>query len=80
MVFKSKRVAPLLLPITTDRLSSLSEIIMNSGIYALYWWEQDLVYVGLSRNLHRRRNQHMSSMVKNTHDNYKVQQAFNNFG
>ena len=53
---------------------------MNSGIYALYWWEQDLIYVGLSQNLSRRKQQHYYDLLANKHINWKVQQAYNNYG
>lgn len=53
---------------------------MNSGIYALYWWEQDLVYVGLSQNLSNRKKEHFTLLKNNKHTNYKVQNAYNNFG
>ncbi len=50
---------------------------MNSGIYALYWWEQDLVYVGLSQDLSARKYEHFKLLNKNKHTNYKVQKAYN---
>jgi hypothetical protein len=53
---------------------------MNSGIYALYWWDQDLVYIGLSQNLDKRRKEHFSLLTKVKHTNYKIQEAYNKFG
>jgi len=53
---------------------------MNSGIYALYWWEQDLVYVGLSQNLDQRKKEHLRMLKSSTHTNYKVQNAYNTYG
>lgn len=53
---------------------------MNSGIYALYWWEQDLVYIGLSQDLQSRKTEHYYRMRNSTHSNYKVQRSFNEFG
>lgn len=52
----------------------------NIGIYALYWWNQDLVYVGLSQDLASRGREHILDMKANRHSNYKVQDAFNKFG
>lgn len=52
----------------------------NSGIYALYWWEQDLVYVGLSQSLKSRELEHYNLMRKNKHTNYKVQNAYDKYG
>lgn len=50
---------------------------MNSGIYALYWWEQDLVYIGLSQNLSSRKLEHLNKLKNNRHTNYKVQNTYN---
>lgn len=52
----------------------------NSGIYALYWWEQDLVYIGLSQSLKSRELEHYNLMRKNKHTNYKVQNAYDKYG
>lgn len=53
---------------------------MDSGIYALYWWEQDLVYIGLSSTLAKRHKEHIRLLTKESHPNYKVQNAFDSFG
>lgn len=53
---------------------------MKSGIYALYWWNVDLVYVGLSQNLFSRKKEHYSLLANNKHTNYKVQQAYIEYG
>lgn len=53
---------------------------MNSGIYALYWWDQDLVYIGLSQNLQERKTEHFSKLKNGRHTNYKVQNAYNQYG
>jgi len=53
---------------------------MNSGIYALYWWEQDLIYIGLSQNLTQRKSEHFRKLNTNKHSNYKVQDAYNKYG
>jgi hypothetical protein len=52
----------------------------NIGIYALYWWSQDLVYIGLSQNLCDRKREHLYKLSKGTHTNYKVQNAYNLYG
>lgn len=52
----------------------------NSGVYALYWWDQDLVYIGLSQNLTARKAEHYNLMRKNNHTNYKIQNAYHNYG
>lgn len=53
---------------------------MTIGIYALYWVKQDLIYIGQSVNIERRFNYHKLEALKQKHTNYKVQNAFNNFG
>ena len=53
---------------------------MNSGIYALYWWDQDLVYIGQTVSLSRRKDQHYQSLKSFTHFNIKVQEAYSLFG
>lgn len=52
----------------------------HSGIYALYWWEQDLVYVGQSQNIPRRFREHKYKLSVGTHTNYKVAKAFSMYG
>lgn len=51
-----------------------------SGIYALYWWEQDLVYIGLSQDIDARHKEHLRDLAAGSHSNYKVQSAFNRYG
>lgn len=52
----------------------------NTGIYALYWWEQDLIYIGLSQSLALRKREHLYKCKNNKHTNYKVQEAYNLYG
>lgn len=53
---------------------------MTTGIYALYWQEQDLVYIGQSQNIEARFKEHLNKMGKGTHTNYKVQDSYNLYG
>ncbi len=53
---------------------------MTMGIYALYWQEQDLIYIGQSQNIEARYKEHLYKMKNNNHTNYKVQNAFNLYG
>ncbi len=53
---------------------------MDSGIYALYWWEQNLVYIGRSTNLTERPKKHIRDLENNRHSNYKVQEAYLKYG
>lgn len=52
---------------------------MTTGIYALYWEEQDLIYIGQSKNIERRFGQHLYKLANNIHSNYKVQIAYNTY-
>jgi len=53
---------------------------MTIGIYALYWEEQDLIYIGQSQNIEKRFKEHLRKMQYSSHTNYKVQDAFNLYG
>lgn len=53
---------------------------MTVGIYALYWEEQDLIYIGQSRDIHTRTNRHLSDLRKLGHINEKLQKAYNDYG
>lgn len=52
---------------------------MTIGIYALYWAEQDLVYVGKSNNLPKRKYEHFR-LLKNSEHTVKLQGAYNSYG
>lgn len=53
---------------------------MLSGIYALYWSEPDLIYIGQTSNLDRRFGEHLRLLNRNKHFNYKVQETFHKYG
>lgn len=53
---------------------------MKSGIYALRWRAQNLVYVGLSQNIASRFLEHKSLLRRGEHTNYKVQMTYDKFG
>lgn len=53
---------------------------MTIGIYALFWEEQDLIYIGQSVNIEQRFKEHLYSLKKLEHSNYKVQEAYNRYG
>jgi group I intron endonuclease len=53
---------------------------MTTGIYALYWEEQDLTYIGLSQDIEGRFKEHIRDMGDKTHTNYKVQNTYNLYG
>lgn len=53
---------------------------MTIGIYALYWEEQDLIYIGKSQNIEKRFKQHCNLMRSNSHTNYKVNNAYSLYG
>lgn len=49
------------------------------GIYALVW-EDGVIYIGQSINIHYRYRKHILSLRAGTHHNYKVQQHFTKYG
>lgn len=49
------------------------------GIYYLYWEKSDKIYIGQGI-VNIRLNQHLSSMRKGTHSNYKIQEQYNLYG
>ena len=53
---------------------------MSTGIYAIYWQQQDLIYIGQSVRIEERYKEHLYSLKLGTHRNYKVQEAYNVFG
>lgn len=53
---------------------------MTIGIYALYWEEQDLIYIGQSQNIESRFKEHLYKLEKQNHTNYKVQDTYNKYG
>lgn len=53
---------------------------MTIGIYALYWEEQDLIYIGQSQNIEARFKEHLYKLKNNKHTNYKVQNTFDLYG
>ena len=53
---------------------------MAIGIYALFWEEQDLIYIGQSRDLYTRIRRHFSELKKIGHTNEKLQNAYNKYG
>lgn len=53
---------------------------MNSGIYALYWEKTDLIYIGQSQDLIRRKKEHFKEILARTHSNYKIQKAYIEYG
>lgn len=46
-----------------------------AGIYKIMIGSS--VYIGSSKNIRRRLNEHIRKLVKGKHDNYKLQRAFN---
>lgn len=53
---------------------------MTIGIYALYWEEQDLIYIGLSQDIEGRYKEHLYNLRECKHTNYKVQNTYNLHG
>lgn len=53
---------------------------MTIGIYSLYWEKQDLIYIGQSVNIERRFREHISKLIRGTHFNKKLQEAYIKYG
>ncbi len=53
---------------------------MTVGVYALYWEEQDLIYIGESDNIERRFKEHIKMLQTKKHFNHKVQDTYNRYG
>lgn len=70
------------IPRTTVRFRPCTQkgVDMESGIYALYWWEQDLVYIGQAQKFSARFNEHKRKLKAGTHPNYRVQDTYNLYG
>ena len=53
---------------------------MTIGIYALYWEEQDLIYIGQSQDIERRYKAHIYHLNLQDHKNSRVQLTYSLFG
>lgn len=53
---------------------------MTTGIYALYWEQPDLIYIGQSIDIEGRFIRHKQKLRFNKHSNYKVQETYNKYG
>lgn len=53
---------------------------MTIGIYALYWEEPDLLYIGQSTNIENRLKRHNSECRASKHVNLGIQETFNLYG
>lgn len=53
---------------------------MTIGIYALYWAEQDLVYIGQSVEIETRFKTHLWYLRTGSHSNKRVQSAYSRYG
>lgn len=73
-----KGSSPVLTTINT-RLS-ISWNMKQSGIYALWYEEQDLIYIGQSVELSKREKTHKNNLKLNKHSNYKLQEAYYKYG
>ena len=50
------------------------------GIYALWFEEPAMVYVGQSQNIQKRYKKHLTTLKGDNHSNYKVQGYYNKYG
>lgn len=61
-------------------LNSLKKVDKGSGIYVIRNMITGHTYIGMSKNVKRRWQQHRSSLRKNKHHNKNLQQAWNKYG
>ncbi len=50
------------------------------GIYALWFEESSMVYIGQSTNITSRYRGHLNSLLNKRHSNYRVQEAYEKYG
>jgi len=50
------------------------------GIYALWFEETSMIYIGQSQNIKTRYREHLNKLKNSRHTNYKVQNCYNKFG
>ena len=53
---------------------------MTSGIYTITNTFNGKIYVGYSKNLRKRKNEHLSALRNNRHDNLLLQRVWNKYG
>lgn len=53
---------------------------MVSGIYALYWAEQDLIYIGQTKDFHVRKYEHFRLFKNGSASNKKLKRAYDSYG
>lgn len=66
--------------------SNLSEITKSNpdsekrGLYLIHCKQDNKIYIGSSKNMHKRKLQHLNALRSNRHHSYLLQEAFNEFG
>ena len=53
---------------------------LYSGIYAILNKLNNKIYVGSSKSIGSRLNEHKYNLIKNIHDNVRLQRAFSKYG
>ncbi len=53
---------------------------MKSGVYIITNLLDNFYYIGSSKNVYRRLREHKNALIKNKHENDKVQNAVNKYG
>lgn len=53
---------------------------MTIGIYALFWPQSNMVYIGKGTPIENRWHNHKNKMKKNDHPNWKIQEQYNLYG
>lgn len=53
---------------------------LGAGIYMIHCTENGKTYIGRSKDVRRRMNEHSNALIKGTHHNTHLQSAFNKYG
>ena len=53
--------------------------MINSGIYMIYCYANDKLYIGSTNNFKRRFKRHLNDLSKNIHENKHLQRAWNKY-
>lgn len=67
-------------PTLLSYINTLSENDTISGVYAIYNYVEDKIYIGSSKDVQRRIAQHFYSLKRNEGVNFRLQNSFNKYG
>ncbi len=59
------------------KYNNFNEVSTQQGVYILFFYDQDKVYIGSTKNIYRRLIQHRFELNKNKHINKDLQECYN---